>query len=356
MTLSEKRDLLAKIITNEKNIDENLLLTLKPLACTTNEFENCDESFFDRLHTTIYSNLDDKSLLKKFDYKSFNKLSKEHLQLLFQEVYNRQTKSNDCEPCYIVDIGPNFNSRSIALGSINPSSNRLCINENALECSIKAKEQSALTGYNYKNASYHYLGIISHETQHSIQYQQIYDLLTGQDMSDYDRNQASINIMSYTLRRMTSYSMNRDIRDVMCNTYSIYNNEHNANLVAIKTIKSMITNYGATETNTQVLNYFIKECLRITYETDISQHIKDRTRRMHQYVGDMLKLFKEYISDCPTKDLIVKNVENYITSEEGRSQYEIDLLSEMSMCHKMYDEIMNNEFSKLEEKHEIECI
>lgn len=329
---------------NKKDEDLAILKTVYNIANITDAYGS---SYIDNtaLNQTRYSHYDDIKLINSFKPEIFNKLEKHELTHLFQEVYNRQTVNHDMEKRYIVSVKGSV--EECVNGYIVNCTNELSINHGIINYYKEKDRTSALPiGKHKENIGFHTLFTLLHETQHSFQYESLLNFILKEDVDDEKtRNRNSIFFLKSCLQEACfTYTKDSEKMDYLYSLQALIRqnyfsdfSEHDANMAPIKFLnKNLEENkiddeaFLTAAKERIIKDIHIDECLT---EEEIYNALKERIKRMNDYVHDLVCYFKILIKDGAMKSDILNQVENYIkVDENGNSKFKQDLAEDFAMC------------------------
>lgn len=337
MTYEEKLEKIDKLIKENMHKEDNTLIRLLySITFISDAYEGTPiAANAERQNKTMYSDLSSIDLLDMFSKKKFNNLKHEEMEHLFQELYNRETLAAHCKPNRIVTVAENDPScGETTMGYMIGSNNVLNLNKTLIEKAVKDLPNAC--GYTSENVSTQFMMVATHETRHGIQYQQMADFFVDNNANEKDKSQAALNFMVFTMRYLSSYVFDQELQRVFFKYYWVVNNEHDANMAAIKQMKTLIDNGHGNKTRIQTLRNFAFYTMRARnedYTDDKKEEFrKERVRRMHTFACDVMKQFEVFICDGKLKEKVLDAVKEYLDNSEGMSKFEKDLTEDYNLC------------------------
>lgn len=317
-----KRELIVKLVNDlyKNKKDNEAIIRVIYESANTKCIINEDNEKINRVKETTFTNLSTKELLKLFNKENFFHLltpakKKESLYFyenLLQEVYNRQAKENNCEPKNLVFVRELTNP--LTLGYTTFGKNDLFINRLYLDLPKYIRTENKL-----KVLGGDILKTLIHETQHTIQHENIMKFAINDLQDDREKFIACLNIARYAF-----YSTPEGEKHYKDN-YKFDMMEHDANIAPIKYIMNKEKNGDFDNFDVKCL-YANKEKSRLDIQ-DINdtKSLNKRTREMEKVIND----YRKYINSLPEGEITNKvrdTLNDYMKKDKkGNSKFK-DLL------------------------------
>lgn len=283
-----------------------------------------DDKAKDRLIRTNYSRDTDKELYGKFASNVFNKLSNEELTHLFQEVCNRHTEINNAEPKYICSVEA-MNKNIV--GCMSTTENTLKLNEyliNKGKTTEKNPEDKMSLIFNKDTVGFKYMSTIMHETEHTIQMQQISNYLMGVEMNPDDKAMGAIMLMENAVKQYVADNTKIITAIKLLSKYNDAWEEFGANTYATKNMYNIVKNDEKLSKDPNALDILYGEVsygMRIPAELVgdkrfTSTCVNKRARKMEKNIKRYIGYFDKFIEDCELKDMIMSTVKDYVNYDK----------------------------------------
>lgn len=297
---------------------------------------------YGRLEETKFSKLEDSELFNKFSSEQFNNLSYGNVEKLFQEVYNRVAKSADCTPKHYVELTSKDNSLVLnpkCMGYLSVVSNKLVINEKVIRQALSNKN-CEFNYFNKKTCGNMILGIVSHETEHSIQNEKSLDFVIGNKLDEEETFLAAINFVTLFLMNYKDSVRNSDcsVAVFLKNSYFHDYTEHDANMKALKVlteVKKISNNDSIDESLANFSKYTMNIRPNEQYnEENNRKYTVDRIDKMRAVALTMLKYYKKIAINSELKDRVCKVMEDYLKFDENNNcKFADKLIKDFAMCN-----------------------
>lgn len=235
----------------------------------------------ERLSSTQYSNESLSEFLNHFKREEFNYYSKKDLEILFQELHNRECKTSGIEPRYIVSVKSNKDDRSN--GYMVPGSNELNINGTMID-RYKHIESSHNYGKNENTIGAHSVFTLIHETQHTCQMEGVMNFALNRETTKEERGRDAIFFLDLIVAEYAEKAGDQALSAYISNAYWFNYMEHHSNMAPVKFMKNAIKNGDIKD------QVFLDA---LAYRTTNDIHIKEQPTEKR--VLDMEKVINKYI-------------------------------------------------------------
>lgn len=297
-----------------------------------------------RINGTKFSDLTNGELYNKFTKDYFNNASKNNLEHLFQEVYNRQTKKADCTPKYICNVGKNRKGTEHAIGYLEVASNKLHLNYDIIK---KVAKEGLTDGdmFTKETLGPVFLNVIFHETQHNIQNEKMADFILANKQAKHDKAMSAINLVTLYMMAFSNMSMNTELIDYVKQAYNFDLNEHDANIAALKGTKEAvdkkeITDKAFLKAAKTFVGYTIKVPTQDLDLVNVNNLTRIRMQDMRKNIVDMSKIFNKVTKDCPLKIRIMETIKQYVAlDEKGNCELYERLRDDFALCQEILKDI-----------------
>lgn len=318
-------------------IKKDDLILLRTLYACANISEVQPNATKTQLTQTPFSNESMRRFLMHFNKQDFSKYSTQGLELLFQELHNRQCKDKGYEPRSIVSVSRDMNNTTN--GYMTPGTNKINING------------SLITRYNYTPASYNNYGknmetigahsamTLIHETQHACQMEGIMNFALNRETTKEQRGKDALFFLKMALSNYATDKNSKALTDYLKNNYVYDYMEHDANMAAMRFVKEQIK-AGNLDNDVflDALSY------RVTKDIHIEeQSIVKRVANMEVVVKKQMELFDLVIKDGPLKQQVTKALKDYTkVDKNGHSPFRDGLIRDFDEAKLLIDYCKQN--------------
>lgn len=289
-----------------------------------------------RLKSTQYSSLSTQELIKNFRKIRFSYMTNKDMELLFQEIHNRECRKNNVEPRYIVSVKDKLNDKSN--GYIVPGSNELNIN-GAMIKRYNAYNSASNYGKNANTIGAHSLFTLIHETQHTCQMEGIMNFALNREKTKEERGRDAIFFLNMAVSQYAEDKHEKVLEDYIKKNYWYDYMEHHSNMAPVKFMKDAIKNGYIDDP------VFLDA---ITFRTTNDIHIREqstekRILEMEKVIKKYLLIFDVKFKDGPLKKQLVSVLEDYTkVDKHGHSPLRDSLRKDFEDAKEMIKYCQNN--------------
>ena len=184
----KKVDAVNKMCKSLKDKDDKILL--ETLYCVANIQETQPGiNLQERLSKTPFTNESMNDFMNHFKKGDFSKYNTQQLEMLFQELHNRECKRSGIEPRYIVSVKGKPGDRSN--GYMVPGTNELNVNGGIID-RYRNTPSNSNYGKNVNTIGAHSAYTLIHETQHTAQMEAVMNFALNKETTKEERGRDAI--------------------------------------------------------------------------------------------------------------------------------------------------------------------
>lgn len=274
---------------------------------------------------TNYSNTSNEDFISLFKSESFCSLDEKQLKHLFQELHNRYVTEKGYDVTRNVAILSDSTQK--AYGYVCSGDDLMFINKHAID---RAKEvEPNKNNFNKTNIGYSLLYVLTHESQHVVQFENSLDFAMGLKQ---DKNTAFLSALA-VIENTNAYVDDLSFALEHRLNYDYHYVEHDANYNAFKKVREMVPeNERKGKAFDQYDVFSTKLALRETPSLTGSSYefIENRIKSMEKFARYEIDFFEKNIGDCSLKEKLLNTVNEFMEIDEnGNSLFREKLRKEI---------------------------
>ena len=291
-------------ICKSLNGKEDKILLETIYACANVQEAQEGENLQERLSKTPYTNESLSTFMNHFKKEDFNNYSKKELELLFQELHNRECATSGIEPRYIVSVKSNPEDRSN--GYMVPGTNELNINGIIID-RYASNESKNNYGKNANTIGAHSALTLIHETQHTCQMEGIMNFVLNREQTKEERGRDAVFFLDMIIGQYAEEKDDKALQDYISNAYWFNFMEHHSNMAPVKFMQNAIK-------NGDIKDQVFLDALAFRTTNDI--HIKEqptekRVKDMEKVILKYMGIVNNNIENGPIKEQLMATLEEY---------------------------------------------
>ncbi|MBQ7307426.1 MAG: hypothetical protein IJW82_02760 [Clostridia bacterium] len=332
----DRKNKVNQICKNYIKKDDLILLRTLYSCANINEVQP-GNNLKDKLSKTPFSNESMGKFLTHFKKEEFSKYSTQNLEVLFQELHNRQCKALNYEPRCIVSVSRNIDTSTN--GYMTPGTNKLNMNG------------AMISRYNYIPASYNNYGknmvtigahsalTLIHETQHACQMEGIMNFALNRETSKEQRGKDALFFLKMAVSNYAQEKDSKALKDYIKNNYVYDFMEHDANMAAVKFVRDQIKQGNIKD------DVFLDA---LAYRTTRDIHLEEqplvnRIATMEVVIKKYMELFNAIFKDGPLKQQLSKALNEYTkVDKNGHSPLRDGLIRDFEEAKQLIDYCKQN--------------